>query len=106
ESNPAIGYSHPEWLCKRWEQRFGRDQTKKLLEWNNSSPVTYARLNSIKGNSESLRRAWAEEGVEYESANFAWAPVNASYKLLKHPPLAEMKSFTDGLFYIQDPSTL
>src|SRR5277367_5209024 len=31
-SNPAIGFSHPEWLVEKWQKRFGEERTRQLLE--------------------------------------------------------------------------
>ncbi|MBD3295117.1 hypothetical protein GF394_06460 [Candidatus Fermentibacteria bacterium] len=33
-----VAWSHPEELVERWMDRFGKPETLKLLEWNNSIP--------------------------------------------------------------------
>jgi 16S rRNA (cytosine967-C5)-methyltransferase len=47
-SQPALGWSHPEWLVTRWQQRWGGEKTAALLEWNNTPPKTFARVNTLK----------------------------------------------------------
>jgi 16S rRNA (cytosine967-C5)-methyltransferase len=65
-SQPALGWSHPEWLVARWQRRWsGRadlpvgqdarqrvptdiDAVTRLLEWNNTPPKTFARVNTLK----------------------------------------------------------
>ena len=47
-SQPALGWSHPEWLVARWQKHFGAEKTAQLLEWNNTPPKTFARVNSLK----------------------------------------------------------
>jgi 16S rRNA (cytosine967-C5)-methyltransferase len=47
-SQPALGWSHPEWLVARWHQRWGIEKTASLLEWNNTPPKTFARVNTLK----------------------------------------------------------
>jgi len=37
--------AHPAWLVERWERRFGRQITRKLLEANLFPPRAYLRLN-------------------------------------------------------------
>ena len=103
---PAIGYSHPEWLYERWRTRFGEDNTRMLLEWNNKPPSTYARLNSLKTTAEALAQRWETEGVLFTPRNWDWTERDTVFELRSHPPLASLSTFQDGLFYIQDPSTL
>ena len=50
----ALGQSHADWLFDNWEQRWGREKTIRLLEWNNQPAPTYARLNRLKTNAETL----------------------------------------------------
>ena len=47
-SQPALGWSHPEWLVDKWRQQFGEELTRQLLAWNNTPPKTYARVNTLK----------------------------------------------------------
>jgi len=103
---PALGYSHPEWLVARWQQRWGDEPARKLLEWNNTPPPTYARLNSLKTTSEKLAAQWTAEGVRFAPRAWDWTDDGLIFELESHPPLASLPSFQEGLFYIQDPSTL
>ena len=97
-SDPAIGYSHPQWLVEKWQKQFGDERTRQLLEWNNSPPKTFARVNTLKiweeqriavpnqtGTEKSgtatrrpsldeaaalLLEKWREENVEYDFVRF------------------------------------
>ena len=106
QSDPALGYSHPKWLCAHWENRWGRDAMLRLLEWNNTPPQTYARVNGLRADPNSLREQWAREKVDAKLIGTDWAPETLVYELKSFPPLANLPSFIAGLFYIQDPSTL
>ena len=103
---PALGYSHPEWLCERWQKRWGGEKLRRLLEWNNTPPVTYARLNTLRATSEELAQRWEEEGVRFVPRQWDWIAEGIMFELQSHPPLAALPSFQEGWFYIQDPSTL
>ena len=46
--NPAVGWSHPQWLVEKWRKRFGAEPARQLLEWNNTPPQTFARVNALK----------------------------------------------------------
>lgn len=105
-SRPAIGYSHPEWLLRRWEKEWGTEKSVRLMEWNNSPPPTYARLNSLKTTAAALTEAWNVEGVIFEAVQYPWVSDGIAYRLTSYPPLNTLKTFQEGLFYMQDPSTL
>src|SRR5215472_14772264 len=47
-AQPHVGYSHQEWLIKRWQKRWGAERTARLLDWNNTPPKTYARINELR----------------------------------------------------------
>ena len=103
---PALGYSHPEWLVERWQKRWGDEPAKRLLEWNNTPPPTYARLNTLKADPKKLAAQWDREGVQFISRQWDWTREGLVFELKSHPQLTAMPSFQQGLFYIQDPGTL
>ena len=105
-SKPAIGYSHPEWLWRRWEKEWGSERAIRLLDLNNSPPAVFARANTLKTSAAELSKIWKEEGVVFQSVQFDWISENTVFQLESYPSLARLRSFTDGLFYVQDPSTL
>jgi 16S rRNA (cytosine967-C5)-methyltransferase len=103
---PYLGYSHPEWLVARWQQRWGAEHTAQLMEWNNTPPKTFARVNTLKADPGKLLTQWRDENVEYDFIRRDWLEENSVFELKSHPPLDRLPSFQQGLFYIQDPSTL
>jgi 16S rRNA (cytosine967-C5)-methyltransferase len=105
-SQPALGWSHPEWLVARWHKRFGAKKTAQLLEWNNAPPKTFARVNTLKIDAAKLIEKWREENVEYDFVRREQLEENLVFELKSHPPLNSQASFRSGWFYIQDPSTL
>ncbi len=105
-SQPALGWSHPEWLVRRWQQHFPPAQVQSLLAWNNSPPKTYARLNTLRAEATQLIGQWRAERVDYDFLTRDWTGENLVFELKSHPPIATLKSFRDGWFYVQDPSTL
>ncbi|HEX4265281.1 MAG TPA: 16S rRNA (cytosine(967)-C(5))-methyltransferase RsmB [Verrucomicrobiae bacterium] len=117
-SQPHVGYSHPEWLVARWQKRWGVEKAARLMEWNNTPPATFARINALKfrkddpGDSSipkdagDLLTQWRDENVEYDFVRHDWFEENLVFELKSHPPLAKLVSFQQGFFYLQDPSTL
>jgi 16S rRNA (cytosine967-C5)-methyltransferase len=128
-SQPALGWSHPEWLVDKWRKQFGDEKTRQLLEWNNTPPKTYARVNTLKFRNSRGEEAqtensalrtppsapkdagdllthWRDEGVDYDFVTRDWTGENLAFELKSHPSLARLASFREGYFYLQDPSTL
>lgn len=103
---PALGFSHPDWLVERWVQRWGEQATRQLLEWNNTPPPIYARLNTLKTDAQTLASHWEKEKVEFLPRQWSWSEDGRVFELTSHPPLTSLPSFQEGLFYVQDPSTL
>ncbi len=101
---PAIGYSHPQWLVQRWQDRWIDYQT--LLEWNNQPAPIYARRNSLRAAAEGLEIQWKSEGVTFEPVEFPWLDPDLMYRIKVAGSPAGLPSFDEGKFYIQDPSTL
>ncbi len=106
-AQPHLGWSHPEWLITRWRERWGVDKTAKLLEWNNTPPKTFARVNPLKTDAGQLIERWRmQENVEYDFVRRDWLEENGIFELKAHPALTALGSFREGWFYVQDPSTL
>ena len=106
-TQPHLGWSQPQWLVERWRARWGDETLLRLLEWNNTPPRTFARLNTLKADAAKLLERWRlEENVSYDFGRWDWIDDNLVFELKEHPPLAELGTFRDGWFYVQDPSTL
>ena len=105
-SDPATSLSHPQWLVDRWIARYGLEKAVQLMEWNNSPPPTFARANHLKSPSSGLTEYWEIERVQSQARVFVWCESGLVYELLSHPSVVTLRSFKEGRFYIQDPSTL
>ncbi|HEX7471150.1 MAG TPA: 16S rRNA (cytosine(967)-C(5))-methyltransferase RsmB [Verrucomicrobiae bacterium] len=106
KTQPHIGWSHPAWLVSRWQKHWGAEKTAQLLEWNNTPPMTFARVNTLKTDAEKLLVQWRDENVEYDFVHRDWFEEDLVFELKSHSPLARLPSFQQGLFYVQDPSAL
>jgi 16S rRNA (cytosine967-C5)-methyltransferase len=76
------------------------------MQWNNTPPKTYARVNTLKADAGKLLAQWRDEDVAYDFFRRDWTGENLMFELKSHPPLARLASFQQGMFYVQDPSTL
>jgi 16S rRNA (cytosine967-C5)-methyltransferase len=106
DREPHLGFSHPQWLCTRWEQRWGREKLRALLDWNNTPPPVFIRVNTLRTTAGKLAQLFETEGVLFTPKAFDWAPPDSVFELRSHPSLVSLPSFQQGFFYVQDPSTL
>ena len=58
-SADALGWlvhyaSHPEWLARRWLQRFGPESTRRLAEYDNARPEICLRVNRLRSTREEV----------------------------------------------------
>ena len=104
ERQPAIGYSHPQWLVQRWQGRWA--DCRPLLEWNNQPSPIYARRNTLRATVGELEAQWESEEIIFEAATFPWLGAGLMYRIEVNGSPAALTSFEEGKFYIQDPSTL
>tara|TARA_Y100001934_G_scaffold280918_1_gene388983 strand:+ start:6894 stop:8189 length:1296 start_codon:yes stop_codon:yes gene_type:complete len=105
KSQPAIAWSHPDWLVERWQRGLGNDDCQRLLEWNNKPARTFARVNALKTSVPELEKRWGDEGVEHEVVSGELPLANLFFAIKSPGAIAELGSFREGFFYLQDPST-
>jgi 16S rRNA (cytosine967-C5)-methyltransferase len=65
--------SHPEWLVRRWIERFGAEETRRLVEANNRRPQLYVRALGDRDSAVALLR---NAGVEIEPVDGAPRALN------------------------------
>ena len=89
--------SHPEFLVRRWVERFGRETACRILEADNARSELDLLVNPRRTDREGLRGALAREGVETEPSSLSPLGVSVvSGNALGSPLLAE------GHFTVQD----
>lgn len=94
----AVRYSHPEWMVKRWMERYGIDGTAALCEANNKIPPLTIRTNTLKAERKELADELKKEGVAVELVEVA----PTALKIESPVPIKELNTFKKGWFYIQD----
>ena len=96
--DPAVRYSHPQWLADLFTRRLGREEAAALMAANNGEPPTCAQVNTTRATVEEVTDSLRAEGVEVQP--HPWLP---NCLLLSHTgSLEELAAFREGLFYIQD----
>jgi 16S rRNA (cytosine967-C5)-methyltransferase len=96
----ALVESHPRWLVARWIARWGDEETRRLLQANNTEPPLVARpVHAVREQVEAM--------LEGAGITVADAPLVNDSILLASPisALTELGAFRQGLFHLQDPAS-
>lgn len=94
-------YSHPSWMVKRWVNRFGEEDTEKLLIANNQRPSLILRINRIKTNADELKSLLKSVDLKFSEAKY----LKEYLRLNVLTNIANWEYFQKGYFSIQDEST-
>lgn len=97
----SIEYSHPEWMVEMFIKQFGVDFTKELLKANNSIPDLSIRINSLKTNKDEIKNMLREQGIEVVDGKLEEALILRNFSHIE-----KSKEFNEGLFIIQDESSM
>lgn len=98
----SLKHSHPKWLVERWIQQFGEKRTEEICVANNEPSSISIRVNSLKTDKNALLHKLAEENVDTAPAQF----FPQAIRIISGGSPAGHKSFKDGLYTIQDESSM
>jgi 16S rRNA (cytosine967-C5)-methyltransferase len=94
----AVRYSHPRWLIARWIERWGEQDTERLLALNNAeAPIVIRPYGIVR---EQLEAMLEEAGVHVAEAPY----VSDSIAISGGITFTELGAFKKGLFFVQDPA--
>lgn len=98
----AVRASFPDWLVRRWVARFGLQEAEALLAaLNERAPLT-VRVNRLKADPETVRRALAAEGIEARPCRFA----SDGLTLGGVPALDRLSVLGAGWVVVQDEASI
>lgn len=93
-------YSHPSWMVKRYLERFGFEDTEKLLIANNEKPYLTLRVNAIKTTVNDFKSLLESVNLKYKPGKF----LNEFIQLQNLTNITAWDYYTKGYFNIQDES--
>ncbi len=94
----ALSESHPQWMVARWAARWGLDETRALVEMNNTeAPLAIRPFGIVREQLESILEG---AGVTVADAPF----LDDGLCISGQAALAELGAFRQGLFFVQDPA--
>jgi len=89
--------SHPEFLVRRWMERFGRETACRILDADNSASAMDLLVNPRRTDRETLRETLAREGIATEPSEIS--PLGLS--VVSGNPLGS-RLLSEGHFTVQD----
>lgn len=98
----SIKYSAPEWLVKQFIDQYSYDIAKSILKDSLSKKDTTVRANLNKISVSDLENKFISEGVKVEKGKY----LPYALKISEYDSLDRLESFRQGLFTIQDESSM
>ncbi len=96
----AVVESHPQWLVKRWADRFGYDEARRLLAANNQRPDLTLRVNRLK-----IDFNYFLSRLEELQVQFSRSPLLDFFVRVRHMSgIGASEMFRQGFFVVQDES--
>jgi len=95
----AIGKSFPEWIIRRWLQRYGQKKTAGLCDAVNSIPPITVRTNTLKTSPRKLLMK-----LERDAEKVAQTPFSPDGITFVNPAtsIPKLSGFKSGWFQVQD----
>lgn len=97
----SIAYGMPQWLLERWQKVYTPEEVRQICAASNGTPQIFLRVNRRKTDGPDLKALLEKEGAQAE--------ITGNQGILKIKPaksIESLESFRNGLFFIQDPTTL
>lgn len=95
--------THPGWLEERWQERYGPDEARHLLAWNDSRPSV--TLQPARWDPARVTSAFRAAGLGVQDAPFgAGLRLTPAAPASRLPPPASWPGFGEGGWIVQDPA--
>ena len=98
----SVKYSMPLWIVKMWHSQLGIDKTEEILAGFKQEKKTYVRCNTAKAPVEEIKKILSQESVSVADVE----GIPYALEIKDYDYIAGLKSFRDGLYQIQDISSM
>ena len=96
----GVRHSHPTWMVRRWLDRFGAEDTIRLLNANNARPAFGLRVNTRRTSVDAVAAALEASGVSWETSPY----LNYLLRVRQLQPVIAAGLLADGSVAVQDES--
>jgi 16S rRNA (cytosine967-C5)-methyltransferase len=94
--------STPKWLVEELLKQYSFQDVETMLTTSLNEKETTIRCNKVKLTPEELKRKLEQEGVTVEASEY----LDYAFKIRDYDYLDKLEAFRDGLFAIQDVSSM
>lgn len=98
----SVKYSMPEWIIELWNTNMSYEEIEDILAGMKKDKKTYIRCNTLKGSTDYIKKILEEEGVTVTEVS----GLSYAYEISGYDYLAALKSFNEGMYQIQDISSM
>ena len=98
----SVKYSTPEWIVRQWTDEYGEETARKMLESQYKERPITVRVNLHRISRESLMERLVSEGVRVRKVE----GIDCALEISGYDYLAALPSFREGLFQVQDVSSM
>ena len=92
--------SHPEWLVKKWINDIGFIKAYDLINWNNTLPIFWFRVNTSLYSINSFKKYLDDNKIIFSQFD----ELKEFFKISKHQLIIKSEIFIKGFISVQDPS--
>ena len=98
----CVEYSFPQWMVERFVRQYGMADTEKLLQYYNQPAPLWIRTNTLKISREALKTQLEQEGIAVSESRYTPEGLQIHSAVNLH----QLKAFQQGLFTVQDESSM
>ncbi len=106
EKNPVqylmVQYSFPQWMVERFIRQYGLEDAEALCDWYNRPAAMWIRTNTLKTTCAELKQILEKEGLSVTESRH----TPEGLKIENAVNLHKLKAFQQGLFTVQDESSM
>ena len=95
-------YSFPQWMVQRFIRQYGVEKAEQLCAWYNQPASLWVRTNTLKTTRSELKKQLEEAGLTVRESRH----TPEGLKIENAVNLHQLKAFQQGLFTVQDESSM
>ncbi len=98
----SIIYSYPKWILEMWLKEYDYATVEQMCKSLNSDPEVSICVNTLKVSVNELENMLKEKEISVTKGNY----IQSNLRLVGTSNIAELVEYKNGLFYVQDESSM